>query len=147
VAWVLEWTYLRWSKQNTQWNTSHLRLKRISKLLRVSSCFPDANDYLNRTNNPETVVYCQDSSALLKHAVAVMNNEDPPPLLSKDGQSLCPPMPKKTDQIDFIFGGRKFRFPWLIRVERSICQDRLVNLSARQTIQRCGICQWSVHYL
>jgi hypothetical protein len=36
-----------------------------------------------------------------------MNDEEPPPLLSKDGQTLCPPMPKKTDQIDFIFGGRE----------------------------------------
>lgn len=66
------------------------------------------DDHLNRKNHPDTVVYCQDSSILLKHAVAVMNDEDTAPLLSKDGQTLCPPMPKKTAQIDFIFGGRKF---------------------------------------
>jgi DNA (cytosine-5)-methyltransferase 1 len=64
--------------------------------------------HINRWNNPETLVYCQDSSVLLKHAVAVMNDEEPAPLLSKDGQTMCPPMPKKNDQIDFIFGGREF---------------------------------------
>ena len=63
---------------------------------------------INRTNHPGTLVYCQDSSALLKHAVAVMNDEGPPPLLSKDGETMCPTMPKKNDQIDFIFGGKKF---------------------------------------
>ncbi|KAF9535246.1 S-adenosyl-L-methionine-dependent methyltransferase [Crepidotus variabilis] len=56
-------------------------------------------------NHPDTIVYCQDSSKLLKHAVDVMNNKNPDALPSKDGKTLCPPMPKKSDGIDFIFGG------------------------------------------
>lgn len=54
-------------------------------------------------------MYCQDTNKLLKHAVAVMNNEKPPPILSNDGKTYCSPMPKKGDQIDFIFGGKSSR--------------------------------------
>ena len=103
VDWVLVWTFRGLSKQNTQWNTNHPRPRRTG-----NPCFLNASTdfHFNRRNHPETIVYCQDSSALLKHAVAVMNNEEPAPLPSKDGQTLCPPMPRKVDQIDFIFGGR-----------------------------------------
>ncbi|KAF8965236.1 S-adenosyl-L-methionine-dependent methyltransferase [Flammula alnicola] len=57
-------------------------------------------------NHPDTTVYCQDSSALLKHAVLAMNSkEQPPPLRSLDNKTHCPPLPDKHAQIDFIFGG------------------------------------------
>lgn len=61
--------------------------------------------FLHRHNHPETLVYCQDSSALLKQAVAQFNNEHPTPLLSNDRKTLCPDMPDKNSSIDFIFGG------------------------------------------
>lgn len=61
--------------------------------------------FLHRHNHPETLVYCQDSSTLLKQAVAQFNNEHPAPLLSNDQKNFCPDMPDKNASIDFIFGG------------------------------------------
>ncbi|KAF9454585.1 S-adenosyl-L-methionine-dependent methyltransferase [Macrolepiota fuliginosa MF-IS2] len=55
-------------------------------------------------NHPQTKVYCQDSSLLLKHAIETHQGKEPPPLLSNDGKTKCPAMPNK-DEVDFIFGG------------------------------------------
>ncbi|KAF8163400.1 S-adenosyl-L-methionine-dependent methyltransferase [Crassisporium funariophilum] len=57
-----------------------------------------------KRNHPETTVYCQDTSTLLKHALTRIEDKDTPCLKGKDG-TLCPSMPDKHDQIDFIFGG------------------------------------------
>ncbi|KAF9473771.1 S-adenosyl-L-methionine-dependent methyltransferase [Pholiota conissans] len=57
-------------------------------------------------NHSDTIVYCQDSSSLLKHAIIHSSNpEKTIPLLSLDGQTYCPPLPDKHAQVDFIFGG------------------------------------------
>ncbi|KAF4614568.1 hypothetical protein D9613_003147 [Agrocybe pediades] len=58
-------------------------------------------------NQPETTVYCQDSSNLLK--LAYYSKETPQeklaPLKSNiDGKTDCPPLPGKDAGIDFIFG-------------------------------------------
>lgn len=58
-----------------------------------------------KTNNPDVLVYNQDSSTLLQQALAKDNGKNPPPLLSKDGKTHCPEMPQKGCQVDFIFGG------------------------------------------
>ncbi|PPR01483.1 hypothetical protein CVT26_015106 [Gymnopilus dilepis] len=57
-------------------------------------------------NHPDTKVYCQDSSNLLKYAILGKNSngKSKPPSSNIDGTE-CPPLPKKTDGIDFIFGG------------------------------------------
>jgi len=59
------------------------------------------------------MVYCQDSSILLKQAVAQFNNERPAPLLSNDRKTFCPKMPDKNASIDFIFGGMFISFFYL----------------------------------
>jgi hypothetical protein len=85
-----------------------------------------ADFYLHRHNHPETLVYCQDSSALLKQAVAQFNNEHPAPLLSNDRKTFCPDMPDKNSSIDFIFGGLYFFLSfcdrdsgWVLCIERA----------------------------
>ncbi|KAF8643762.1 hypothetical protein AX16_008781 [Volvariella volvacea WC 439] len=55
-------------------------------------------------NHPETVVYCQDSNLLLRHAIDTHEGKDPQPLRSNNGKSLCPAMPPK-GSVDFIYGG------------------------------------------
>ncbi|KAF5357987.1 hypothetical protein D9756_001474 [Leucocoprinus leucothites] len=57
-----------------------------------------------KRNHPQTKVYCQDSSLLLKHAIETHQGKNPRRLLSNDGKTKCPPMPEK-DEVDFIFGG------------------------------------------
>lgn len=67
---------------------------------------------INRKNHPETIVYVQDSSNLLKHAITGLNDKgQQKPLLSKlDDKTACPSLPKQKDQVDFIFGGITFDF-------------------------------------
>ncbi|TFK42486.1 S-adenosyl-L-methionine-dependent methyltransferase [Crucibulum laeve] len=57
-----------------------------------------------KDNHPDTTVYCQDTCTLLKHAIDVYEGKNPPPLLSSDGKTYCPPVPGK-HEVDFIFGG------------------------------------------
>ncbi|KXN86923.1 DNA (cytosine-5)-methyltransferase 1A, partial [Leucoagaricus sp. SymC.cos] len=66
--------------------------------------FAAAAKTYKRRNHPETKVYCQDSSLLLKHAIETHQGRHIPRLLSNDGVNKCPLMPKQ-DEVDFIFGG------------------------------------------
>ncbi|KAF8201752.1 C5-DNA-methyltransferase [Pholiota molesta] len=94
---------------------------------------------LSRKNHPETTVYCQDSSVLLKHAVMASNNKGKAPaLLSLDGKTYCPALPAKNAQIDFIFGGPP-------------CQSfSLANHSKRRddirTTMSCNMLSYVEHY-
>ncbi|KAH9483930.1 DNA (cytosine-5)-methyltransferase 4 [Psilocybe cubensis] len=57
-------------------------------------------------NHPNTKVYCQDTNHLLKHAITGLNSEGKRgPLKSNDEKTMCPPLPKKGEPVDFIFGG------------------------------------------
>lgn len=62
-----------------------------------------------RANHPDTIVYCQDTNLLLKHAIEMHEGQDPEPLLSNDGKTYCKPMPKK-GEVDFVYGGK-----WVMR--------------------------------
>ncbi|KAF8911019.1 S-adenosyl-L-methionine-dependent methyltransferase [Gymnopilus junonius] len=59
-----------------------------------------------KRNHPHTEVYCQDSSNLLKFTITGKNSDSQlgPPLSNIDDKR-CPPLPKRSDNIDFIFGG------------------------------------------
>ncbi|KAF9469258.1 hypothetical protein BDZ94DRAFT_1244081 [Collybia nuda] len=57
-----------------------------------------------KINHPQTTVYCQDSSLLLKHAIESNEGKKPKPLLSNDGSGFCEPMPTK-GSIDIVQGG------------------------------------------
>lgn len=67
------------------------------------------NHYKYRVNHPKTVVYCQDSSLLLKHAIETEGGKNPGPLPSNHTNTPCPPMPKR-NEVDFIFGGATFSY-------------------------------------
>ena len=56
-----------------------------------------------RANHPDTIVYAQDTSTLLQHAVDTAEGRKPEPLRSKMGVKL-PRMPKR-GEVDFIYGG------------------------------------------
>ncbi|KAJ3540965.1 hypothetical protein NMY22_g4087 [Coprinellus aureogranulatus] len=60
-----------------------------------------------KKNHPHTTVFCQDTNSLLRYVVERDNGEQPNMLEALDGPngSKCSEMPKKGDQIDFIFGG------------------------------------------
>lgn len=64
--------------------------------------------HINRRNHPHTTVCCQDTNNLLRYVVERDNGGDPKRLPSLGGPegTLCPEMPKKGDQVDFIFGGK-----------------------------------------
>ncbi|GLB34766.1 putative cytosine specific DNA methyltransferase replication foci [Lyophyllum shimeji] len=57
-----------------------------------------------QANHPDATVYCQDSSLLLKHAIETDAGQNPKPLISNDGRTQLPRMPKK-NSIGLIFGG------------------------------------------
>ncbi|KAG5636823.1 hypothetical protein H0H81_006739 [Sphagnurus paluster] len=57
-----------------------------------------------QANHTNATVYCQDSNLLLKNAITAAAGKDPEPLISNDGVTVLPPMPKK-NSIDFISGG------------------------------------------
>lgn len=57
-----------------------------------------------QTNHPNTIVYCQDSSLLLQHAIHTHEKKRPERLRSNDGKTFCQPMPAK-GEVDIIFGG------------------------------------------
>ncbi|THU75354.1 S-adenosyl-L-methionine-dependent methyltransferase, partial [Dendrothele bispora CBS 962.96] len=64
-----------------------------------------AKSYQN--NHPNTTVYCQDSNALLQHAILTSEGQKPAPLLSnyKDPKApKCDSMPRR-DEVDIIYGG------------------------------------------
>ncbi len=52
------------------------------------------------------MVYNQDSSRLLQHAIDTAEGRHPEPLLSELGVVL-PPMPQR-GEVDFIYGGKTF---------------------------------------
>ena len=111
VVWELVWTYLNLWRQNMLWNFHHLQQKHICKPLvyvvkKTLRC-------MNRQNHPNTIVYCQDTNALLKHVI-----DHTPPLCSLiDGKTLCPPLPdRQKEPVDFIFGGLCYVFCVLFHV-------------------------------
>ncbi|KAF8077759.1 C5-DNA-methyltransferase [Lyophyllum atratum] len=57
-----------------------------------------------QANHPDTTVYCQDSSLLLKHAIDTDAGKQPEALISNDGKTRLPPMPRR-NCIDIITGG------------------------------------------
>ncbi|ESK94207.1 dna (cytosine-5)-methyltransferase -like, partial [Moniliophthora roreri MCA 2997] len=58
-----------------------------------------------RANHPDTIVYCQDSNLLLKHAIETREGKNPKPLVSNfSSKEKCKEMPRRGD-VDFIFGG------------------------------------------
>lgn len=58
----------------------------------------------NRYNHPDTTVYCQDTSLLLKHAIETSEGKNPKPLPSNDYRAYCQKMPRK-GEVDMITGG------------------------------------------
>ncbi|KAF5373890.1 hypothetical protein D9758_000794 [Tetrapyrgos nigripes] len=67
---------------------------------------PAAKSY--QKNHPEVTVYCQDTNALLQHAIETHEGRNPDPLPSnlrgRSLKSMCPKMPKK-GEVDIIYGG------------------------------------------
>ncbi|EEB91983.1 hypothetical protein MPER_09571, partial [Moniliophthora perniciosa FA553] len=55
-----------------------------------------------RANHPDTIVYCQDSNLLLKHAIQTREGKNPKPLVSNfSSKEKCKEMPRRGD-VDFI---------------------------------------------
>jgi len=68
------------------------------------------DDYL-RQNHPDTTVYCQDSNALLRHAIDTSEGKKPASLPSNykgpKAPRTCEAMPRK-GEVDIIYGGWLF---------------------------------------
>lgn len=62
-------------------------------------------DLMFRANHPETVVYCQSSNALLKHAIDTAEGRSSSPLRCSNDDEVLPPMPQR-GEVDFIYGGK-----------------------------------------
>ncbi|KJA27122.1 hypothetical protein HYPSUDRAFT_212781 [Hypholoma sublateritium FD-334 SS-4] len=95
-------------------------------------------------NHPATTVYCQDSSALLKHALTG-DKDIKGKLKSLDGETYCPALPDKNAQIDFIFGGMS-RSPFISLPLIKMIRPPLSRRDDIRSTMACNMLSYVEHY-